>query len=167
MTHGLASGPATGAFLGGPTGWLAGWLASSGKAWVSALRQAGIERVDDLVAQAMLDPALARKLLLHVRADLGPSVMRDMTVRVARNVGMLGTPEAAPAAGPSLAQEQFRPAPSYSAPSTPAAMQRPAPTTPKRTGLDALMGSYAPPPSGQGLSAYEASGPGGGTGASR
>lgn len=52
--------------LHGPVGAVAGYL---GVHAVQALRQAGIDRVDELLTDALLNPAVARQLMLGVRRD--------------------------------------------------------------------------------------------------
>lgn len=66
----LAAGTAGGAALDGLSGGLIGLL---GMKTVSGMRQAGAQRIDDIVKDAMLDPEMARTLLAKapVRPDNG------------------------------------------------------------------------------------------------
>ena len=84
----LASGGAAGigAIFGGPIG---GAAAAIGTGTVQALRQAGLHKVDDLVRDAMLDPATARILLAKAPAkgDSGPYIALAQRYRRAALAG--------------------------------------------------------------------------------
>lgn len=68
-----AAAAGVGGTVGGLSGGAAGWLGSK---VASAFRKAGLERIDHLVTEAMLDPPLARALLQKVPAkpDTGAAV---------------------------------------------------------------------------------------------
>jgi hypothetical protein len=68
VTEGVAAG--AGHAIGGISGGIGGWLGTKA---ASALRDAGLGRIDNLVTEAMLNPDLARALLANVpvRPDIG------------------------------------------------------------------------------------------------
>ena len=84
----LASGGGAGigSLFGGPLG---GTAAAIGTGTVAALRQAGLHKVDDLVRDAMLDPATARILLAKAPAkgDSGPYIALAQRYRRAALAG--------------------------------------------------------------------------------
>lgn len=69
-----ASGPVAGAGAGWVVGNLPGAVAGAGLGWANAARNAGMQKVQELVKEALLDPALARTLLKKAPAkmDRGP-----------------------------------------------------------------------------------------------
>ena len=73
---GGSAGASIGTFVAGPAGGVVGGLlgAATGKA-IQAAREAGIQNVDHLVAQAMLNPSLARVLLSKVTPKNEPALM--------------------------------------------------------------------------------------------
>jgi len=79
---GVAAHVATNSASGG----LAGWL---GARTVSALRDAGISQVDDLVKEAMLNPELARTLLQKVPAPSDKGAI-ERIVRAAKQITVAG-----------------------------------------------------------------------------
>lgn len=81
-----AAGPVGGAAAGFFTLGAPGIPLGAAAGWVNAARQAGLEKVDDLVKQALLDPALARTLLKEapVKMDRGP------WLELSRQLGRLG-----------------------------------------------------------------------------
>ena len=89
----LASGGGAGigGILGGPIG---GTAAAIGTGTVQALRQAGLQKVDDLVRDAMLDPTIARALLAKApaRGDTGSYAFLAQRYRQAALAGA-GTAE--------------------------------------------------------------------------
>ena len=70
VRHGnhLAFGAGTGApvafFAGAPLGFIGALAGTAGATVASALREAGIRKADDLIREAMMDPELARHLLM-------------------------------------------------------------------------------------------------------
>lgn len=58
-----ASGPVAGAGAGWMVGNIPGAVAGAGLGWANAARNAGLSKVNDLVREALLNPALARTLL--------------------------------------------------------------------------------------------------------
>jgi ddrB-like ParB superfamily domain len=62
IRHGLHI--ASGIGLGVPTGFLGSAAGAVGGIVLSAMREAGMRRIDDLIREAMLDPELARRLLM-------------------------------------------------------------------------------------------------------
>lgn len=81
-----AAGPVGGAAAGFFTLGAPGIPLGAAAGWANAARQAGLEKVDDLVKQALLDPALARTLLKEapVKMDRGP------WLELSRQLGRLG-----------------------------------------------------------------------------
>jgi hypothetical protein len=79
---GVAAHVATNSASGG----LAGWL---GARTVSALRDAGISHVDDLVKEAMLNPELARSLLQKVPAPSDKGAI-ERIVRATKQIAVAG-----------------------------------------------------------------------------
>lgn len=77
---GEAAAAAAGHAIAGASGGIAGWL---GKRVASALRDAGLANVDDLVKEAMLNPELARALLQKVPAkpDTGAAIRIAQTAK--------------------------------------------------------------------------------------
>jgi len=84
----LKQAESTGA--GAAAGWLVGGLpgavAGGAAGWVNSARQAGMQKVQDIVKEALLDPALARTLLKEapVKMDRGP------WLELGRQLGRLG-----------------------------------------------------------------------------
>jgi hypothetical protein len=77
---GEAAAAAAGHAIAGAGGGIAGWL---GKRVASALRDAGLANVDDLVKEAMLNPELARALLqkVPVKPDTGAAIRIAQTAK--------------------------------------------------------------------------------------
>lgn len=69
--------------LGGP---LAGAAATLGTALVGALRQQGLSKVDDLVRDAMLNPEIARLLLMKAGAQGAKKLASSLAQRYARGI---------------------------------------------------------------------------------
>ncbi len=67
-----ASAAGAGTVLAGPPGGMAGWL---GTKVLGAMRSAGMDTVNDLVEAALLDPNIARTLLLKVPATPQPYIL--------------------------------------------------------------------------------------------
>ena len=78
-----------GTSVAGPIGAI---LGSAAGAAVSALRQAGVRQINDLVVQAMLDPELARALLRKVTPTNMHSIGRDLTTQLVRLGAVQATP---------------------------------------------------------------------------
>ena len=76
---------------GGPKGLLIAGVVGAGKAIGSALRTAGLQSVDEVLAQALLNPELARKLLTKAPAlknekflkGLGSTILRSSVAGMA------------------------------------------------------------------------------------
>jgi hypothetical protein len=64
LAFGAGAGAPVAAIAGGPLGLLAAAAGTAGAAVASAMRDAGIRKSDDLLREAMLDPELARHLLM-------------------------------------------------------------------------------------------------------
>jgi hypothetical protein len=62
VRHGLHI--ASGIGLGVPTGFLGSAAGAVGGILLSAMRESGMRKLDDLIKEAMLDPELARRLLM-------------------------------------------------------------------------------------------------------
>jgi len=76
---------------GAAAGWLIGGIpgavAGAGAGWLNSARQVGLNKVQDLVKEALLDPALARTLLKEAPAKMD----RGPWLELGRQLGRLGT----------------------------------------------------------------------------
>lgn len=88
---GAAAGAGAGAASPIPFGSLAGAI---GGAAVSAMRQAGMKKVDDLVKAAMLDPGLAKTLLMRapIKPDRGSALTLGHYLRRTATQSLFSTP---------------------------------------------------------------------------
>jgi hypothetical protein len=84
-------GGGVGYALGGPLGAIAGVV---GAEVLRAMRQAGLAKVDDILADAMLNPARARALLEKLPPP-GPSQSLSLLGRLYRNAAIIPTVQAA------------------------------------------------------------------------
>ena len=65
-------------------GAVGGFIANRGAAAVSAMRAAGIQQADDLVKEAMLNPALARVLMARLTPETTPNVATAFSATLGR-----------------------------------------------------------------------------------
>ncbi|HXP73679.1 MAG TPA: hypothetical protein VN823_05985 [Stellaceae bacterium] len=107
----------------------------------SAMRTAGLRSVDELVAEAMLHPDLARKLLLKVPLEGNPTAARDLANRI----------RALTVTAP-LTEESEKPPAAPAPQPMPAPMQTSAVARPPVTLASALMNGSQPQPAAPGRS---------------
>jgi hypothetical protein len=85
VTAPILGGAGVGA-AGGPLAGLAAFTTIVGAEIVGGMRAAGMQKVDDLITEALLNPELARKLLMAAPTKSGPSSTRSTSEAIANTL---------------------------------------------------------------------------------
>jgi hypothetical protein len=85
VTAPILGGAGVGA-AGGPLAGLAAFTTIVGAEIVGGMRAAGMQKVDDLITEALLNPDLARKLLMAAPTKAGPSSTRSTSEAIANTL---------------------------------------------------------------------------------